>query len=59
MTKISVLAALMLLAAVLGAELPPRKLENSRELQDERELQETAAPSAAPEQPNLTREFMR
>jgi hypothetical protein len=56
---ISVLAALLLLAAaVRGTELPPRKLENSRELEDERELQqETDAPSAAPEQPNLTREY--
>jgi hypothetical protein len=52
MMKISVVAALMLLAAVvLGAELPPRKLEDHP-----RELEETTAPSAAPEQPNLTRE---
>jgi hypothetical protein len=55
--KISVLAALLLLtAAVRGSELPPR---NSRELMDERELQETDAPSAAPEQPNLAREYTR
>eukprot|EP00953_Heterococcus_sp_UTEX-ZZ885_P003049 2176-Heterococcus_DN1.PRE.2 len=54
---ILVLAALLLLAAaVRGTELPPRKLEHSRELEDERELQETDAPSAAPEQPNLARE---
>jgi hypothetical protein len=51
MMKLSVIAALMLLAAaVLGAELPLRKLEDHpRELSEQdRELADTAAPSSAP-----------
>jgi hypothetical protein len=58
MMKISVVAALMLLAAdVLGGQLPPRKLEDHpRELEQDRELAETAAPSAAPPGKRVKRE---
>eukprot|EP00953_Heterococcus_sp_UTEX-ZZ885_P039841 20397-Heterococcus_DN1.PRE.3 len=53
----SVLAAFMLLAAsVFGTELPPRKLEERRQLQVDRELAETAAPSSAPPRRNVKRE---